>query len=281
MSKIASLGAQLGKLFGIGHGKTSDGQRRSDRKPPRDSTTPVKSVKSRKVVTFSDEIERSEHEAIDERSEHERIDGKEHPAEGKSNPSLDALLTALSQASKNPVRRFESRIEALAKAKDLYDAHKPDGGELDVGRLRGVLRESLSSHSPHQLRRIIRNALEANLQADRRKTKGQSTDDQQGAADRDRAAHDEEWSQYREQQVMKMVVEACHDLLSDMKKATPLQDFHPRINRFCLEYAFAHWLLEPARLEKATSFGPSNIRPPSTGHMTPGTRFSWNRVRRT
>ncbi|MET0482444.1 MAG: hypothetical protein ABWZ27_05935, partial [Aestuariivirgaceae bacterium] len=213
MSKIASLGAQLGKLFGIGHGKTADGQRRSDRKPPRDSTTPVKSVKSRKV-TFWDQIERSEHEAIDERSEHERIDGKEHPAEGKSNPN-DALLTALSQASKNLRRRFESQHEALAKAKDLYDAHKPDGGELDVGRLRGLLGESLSSHSPHQLRRIIRNALEANLRADRREPKGQSTDDHcevgddEGAADRDRAADNEKWSQHREQQVMKMVVEAC------------------------------------------------------------------------
>ena len=80
MSKIADLGAQLGKLFGVGHGKTADGQRRSDRKPPRGSTTPVKSVKSRKV-TFAEDIERSEHEATG---------GLEHPAERRSSPGLDA-----------------------------------------------------------------------------------------------------------------------------------------------------------------------------------------------
>src|SRR5262245_44956052 len=219
VTKIGGIGAALNSLFKIGHRETVNGTRRSDRKQPRDSTRPVKS----RSVRFADGIERSEREAID---------GQEQPAtdEDRGDLHLDHCLMALSQRSKNAERHITSRHKALEQADQLCAT--ADGEELDVVRLRGELERSLSSYKPRELRTIIRNALEANFTADQHK-----------------AGDDEEARQatgQRREQVMKMVVEACLDRLSQMKKVTPLQDFHPPIDSRFLNYACARWLLEPA-----------------------------------
>ncbi len=220
MTKIfGDFGAGLNSLSKIGHRETVNGTRRSDRKLPRDSTRPVRS----KSVKIADDIERTERDAID---------SQEQPAAGEDRGDLhlDECLKALSQRSKNTERHMTSRHKALEQADQL--CAPSDGDELDEVRLRRVLDRSLSSYKPRELRTIIRNALEAHFTADQHK-----------AGDDEKAR---QATGQRREQVMKMVVEACLDRLSQMKKVTPLQDFHPRIDSRFLDYACARWLLKPA-----------------------------------
>ena len=245
MPRIGDIGAHLKAIFKTDKRDTANTTRRSDRKAPRDTTTrPVKS----RSVRFVGEMERSELEPIE---------GQEHPESGedrgggRGNLHLDQCLDALSKTSKNIKRRIASRHQALEQADHLCAsaALKGFGGVLDTIRLRDELGRALSGHKPRELKRIIRNALEAHFAADQHcagesKKAGDAAEDDADA--QEAAAQAQKATGQRRELVMKMVVEACLDRLS-LKVVDPLHLFHPSIDDRFLRYALTRWVLEPAQ----------------------------------
>jgi hypothetical protein len=161
---------------------------------------------------------------------------------GDESPAV-VTVRALAKSPKKTADRIALRHGALEWADELHSlATKRACSPADrVQLIRQGLADCVEGYNSRQLKTIIRNAVHANFTAGCHKVGNDDEAKQKTIAAREL--------------VMKLVVEACLDRLSQKRKVSPLSE-HRKISDAAVLYAYQKWVLEPGnRLAHATRCG--------------------------